>query len=100
MDKIINKINDDIREIQLNPCYEVSLIGCSIYAHFRSVVKLYENCESLGDEDYLELFTNNHFIRNAIGSKGSEMPLVLKRDILELGAKIKVMRKYLNKELK
>lgn len=92
MDKIINKINDDIREIQLNPCYEVSLIGCSIYAHFRSVLKLYENCDSLGDEGYLELFTK--------GSKGSEIPLVLKRDILELGAKIKLMRKYLNKENK
>jgi len=79
MDKIINKINDDIREIQINPCYEVSLIGCSIYAHFRSVVKLYEDCNDLEDE-------------------GGEIPLILKRDILELGAKIKVMREYLNKE--
>jgi hypothetical protein len=91
MDKIINKINDDIREIQLNPCYEVSLIGCSIYAHFRSVVKLYEDCNKL-DDDHIYWLIN--------GDINSPIPLVLKRDILELGAKIKVMRQYLNKESK
>tara|TARA_R110000765_G_C18634516_1_gene573408 strand:- start:279 stop:539 length:261 start_codon:yes stop_codon:yes gene_type:complete len=80
MDKIINKINDDIREIQINPCYEVSLIGCSIYAHFRSVVKLYDDCN------------NGGLIEK------SEIPLILKRDILELGAKIKVINEYLNKK--
>ena len=70
MDNIINKINDDIREIQINPCYEVSLIGRSIYLHFRSIVRLYED-ESIS-----------------------------KNRIIELGVQIKLMRKYLNKENK
>jgi len=73
MDKIINKINDDIRKMQINPCDEIALIGRSIYFHFRSVVKLYDSGECV-EADKIE------------------------NRIVELGSEIKVISEFLNKK--
>ena len=81
MDKIINKINNDIREMQINPCDEIALIGRSIYFHFRAVVKLYDKA--------VELDCKHRCID--CGIEVSRM----KDRILELGSEIKVMNSWL-----
>ena len=76
MDKIINKINNDIREMQINPCDEIALIGRSIYFHFRAVVKLYDKAIKLDCKCGIEVDR-------------------MKERIIELGSEIKVMNSFL-----
>ena len=78
MDKIINKINNDIREMQINPVDEIALIGRSIYFHFRAVVKIYDFALLAKSKDRVD------FER-------------MKSRVAELGSEIKVISEYLNK---
>ena len=40
MDRIINEIMEDIREIEMHPVDAIALIGVSIYCHFETILKI------------------------------------------------------------